>query len=156
MSNFLTRRSLLIGLAALSLPLVAGTAVADNGKGKGNNKNKGKGNSGKGNNGSGTTVQLDNSGLSVRFSNSEIRIINDYYRRYPAGSVQDLPPGIAKNLARGKPLPPGIAKRYLPNNLNALLPSPYAGTNRLIVGNDILLVQATTGLILDVLNNVLN
>lgn len=149
-----TRRSLLIGLGAFAVPFVAGPALADNGKG--NNKNKGKGNSGKGNNGGGTTVELDGGGLSVRFSNSEIRIINDYYRRYPATNVQGLPPGIAKNLARGKPLPPGIAKRYLPNNLNALLPSPYAGTNRLIVGNDILLVQVTTGLILDVLNNVLN
>ncbi|MEQ8652801.1 MAG: anti-virulence regulator CigR family protein [Kiloniellales bacterium] len=154
MSNIQTRRRLLIGLAALSVPLVAGTALADNGKA--NNKDKGKGKSGNGNSGSGTTIQLDDSGLSVRFSNSEIRIINDYYRRYPATNVKGLPPGIAKNLARGKPLPPGIAKRYLPNNLTALLPSPYAGTNRLIVGNDILLVQVTTGLILDVLSNVLN
>ncbi len=149
MSASNTRRSLLIGLGALALPFLGSAALANNGKGKGNNKNKG-------NNSGGTTVELDGSGLSIRFSNSEIRIINDYYRRYPATNVKGLPPGIAKNLARGKPLPPGIAKRYLPNNLNALLPSPYAGTNRLIVGNDILLVQVTTGLILDVLNNVLN
>ncbi len=64
--------------------------------------------------------------------------------------------GVSVTGETGKPLPPGIANRYLPGNLNAQLPAPYAGTNRLIVGNDILLVQLGTGLILDVLTNVLN
>ena len=100
-------------------------------------------------------LQIDEAGLNLRFSNTEIRIIDDYYRRYPAADVKGLPPGIAKNLARGKPLPPGIAKRYLPNDLRSLLPSPCPGTNRVIVGRDVLLVQATKGLILDILNNVL-
>ncbi len=149
MSNGLTRRSLLAGLSLVAVPLLAAPAFADNGKGKGNKKNKGK-------NKSDANVTLDGSGLSLRFSNTEINIINDYYRRYPAQNVKGLPPGIAKNLARGKPLPPGIAKRYLPNNLVSLLPAPYPGTNRLIVGNDVLLVQLTTGLVLDVLNKALN
>ena len=33
-----------------------------------------------------------------------------------------LPPGIAKNLVRGKPLPTGIAKKALPGDLSRPLP----------------------------------
>lgn len=94
-------------------------------------------------------------GVSIRFSDNEVRIIDDYYRRYPA-QVQALPPGIAKNLARGKPLPPGIAKKALPARLSARLPALREGTNRVIVGDDLVLVDVSTGLILDILNGVLN
>ncbi len=159
MTAILPRRCVVFGLSLLPAALLTGVAFADNGKGnsknKGNSGNQGnQGNSGKQGD-SGTQVKIDGSGLSIRFSDSEIRIIDDYYRRYPAGNVQSLPPGIAKNLARGKPLPPGIAKKYLPNDLTRLLPAVRPGTNRLVVGSDILLIEASTGLILDVLNNVL-
>jgi hypothetical protein len=67
------------------------------------------------------------------------------------GPPEGLPPGIAKNLARGKPLPPGIAKRYLPQNLLTQLPRP--GYEWLVVDNDILLVLAATDIIVDVLSD---
>jgi hypothetical protein len=35
--------------------------------------------------------------------------IRSYYASHPAPQARPLPPGIRKNLARGKPLPPGIA-----------------------------------------------
>ena len=88
----------------------------------------------------------------------EIAIIDDYLRRHggdlpPAfAGAQPLPPGIAKKLARGGSLPPGIAKRYFPNNLLAQLP-PRPGQEWLVVGRDILLVAAATGVILDVLRD---
>lgn len=90
---------------------------------------------------------------SVSFDVGERRIIRDYFAttRYDA---KPLPPGIAKNLARGKPLPPGIAKRYLPRDLATRLPV-RAGYERLIVGDDILLVSIATGIIVDILNDVL-
>ncbi|WP_305857881.1 anti-virulence regulator CigR family protein [Balneatrix alpica] len=56
-----------------------------------------------------------------------------YGKEAPKGSEQQnlsqhknkgLPPGIAKNLARGKPLPPGIAKRYDQNTLAKLPQKP--------------------------------
>src|SRR5262245_12550800 len=34
-----------------------------------------------------------------------------------------LPPGIAKNVARGKPLPPGIAKKKVPTTIVRHLPT---------------------------------
>ena len=88
----------------------------------------------------------------------EIAVIHDYLRRYennlpPAfAGAQGLPPGIAMKLARGGTLPPGIAKRYFPNNLLAQLP-PRPGQEWLVVGRDILLVAAATGIILDVLHD---
>jgi Ni/Co efflux regulator RcnB len=67
--------------------------------------------------------------------------------------MKPLPPGIAKKIARGGTLPPGIAKRYFPNDLIAQLPA-RPGQQWVIVGTDVLLVQAGTNLILDLLARV--
>jgi hypothetical protein len=65
-----------------------------------------------------------------------------------------LPPGIAKNVARGKPLPPGIAKKLSPQML-ATLPH-REGYEYAQVGADIVLIEATTRLVVDVLKDVFN
>lgn len=62
-----------------------------------------------------------------------------------------LPPGLAKQLERNGTLPPGLAKRDLPSGLAAALPKTKRGRQRLIVGDDVLLVETATGLILDIL-----
>lgn len=69
-------------------------------------------------------------------------------------AVQPLPPGIARNLARGKPLPPGIAKRYAPSGLLRQL-APRPGYEILVVGASILLVHAATGIVHDILSDVI-
>ncbi|WP_062381541.1 anti-virulence regulator CigR family protein [Pseudomonas abietaniphila] len=69
----------------------------------------------------------------------------DYWRPGPA-----LPPGIQKNLARGKPLPPGIAKK-LDGRLLGQLPR-YEGYEWQQAGTDLILVALATGLIYEVLN----
>ncbi|MDO8837917.1 MAG: anti-virulence regulator CigR family protein [Parvibaculum sp.] len=89
---------------------------------------------------------------SAIFEADEARLIRDYFSTRPM-DVKPLPPGIAKNLARGKPLPPGIAKRYLPGDLTARLPM-RTGYERRIVGDDVLLVSVVTGVIVDILNDV--
>lgn len=90
--------------------------------------------------------------VGLLISGDERRIINDYFRLnpYPA---QGLPPGVAKNLARGKPLPPGIAKRYLPPGLLGRLPA-RPGYEWVAVGRDIALVAIATGIIVDILSDV--
>ncbi|MEX0839177.1 MAG: anti-virulence regulator CigR family protein [Parvibaculum sp.] len=88
---------------------------------------------------------------SISFGADEARIIRDYFAEAPY-DAKPLPPGIAKNLARGKPLPPGIAKRYLPRDLAARLPV-RADYERLIAGDDILLVSIATGIIVDILSD---
>ncbi len=67
------------------------------------------------------------------------------------GKSKGLPPGIAMNLERGKPLPPGIAKRDLPQDLNYSLPDRHDGYERTIVGNDMVLVDIDTGIIADII-----
>jgi len=64
---------------------------------------------------------------------------------------QGMPPGLAK---QGK-LPPGIAKRQLPGSLVAQLPPPPKGYERMIVDNDVLLVNIATQVVHDVLTDVL-
>ena len=87
------------------------------------------------------------------FTELERRQIVQYYQDRPL-STKRLPPGIAKNLARGKPLPPGIAKKFLPEDLNATLPA-RPGYERIIVGSDVLLIDAATQVVADVLRGVL-
>ena len=49
------------------------------------------------------------------------RELKAYYER-SAGKPVALPPGIAKNLERGKALPPGIQRSKVPDDLAARLP----------------------------------
>ena len=98
-------------------------------------------------------------GIGVEFSDDEIRIISAWYRDHGGSSYQGggkgkhkgLPPGIAKNLQRGKPLPPGIAKQHLPSGLVSALPAPPRGYERVIVDGRVLLVEIATQVIHDVL-----
>ncbi len=69
------------------------------------------------------------------------------------GAYQPLPPGIRKNLARGKPVPPGIAKKMAPPAMVARLPS-YPGYEWRIVGTDLVLVAVATLIIADVLFDI--
>ncbi len=62
-----------------------------------------------------------------------------------------LPPGIAKNLARGKPLPPGIAKQYLPSDLLGRLPPIPTGLEYVVVAGKLLLVEAATQMVRQIL-----
>ena len=60
---------------------------------------------------------------------------------------QGLPPGLAKR----KHLPPGLAKRDLPQGLRDILPAAPRGTERIIVDNNVVLIQKATGIVLDIL-----
>lgn len=103
-------------------------------------------------------------GVSVVFTDDEIRIIGAWYSDHGSGSHKGngngkgkhkgLPPGIEKNLARGKPLPPGIAKQYLPDGLIKTLPAPPRGYERIIVDGKVLLVEIATQVIHDILMDV--
>lgn len=92
--------------------------------------------------------------VTAVFTVGERERIIDYYRD-SSTSTRGLPPGIAKNVARGKPLPPGIAKKYLPSDLESGLPA-RAKHRRVIVDDDVLLVAVATGLVVDMLENVIN
>ena len=99
--------------------------------------------------------------VQVVFSEHEAAIIRAYYREHGAHGDhkgnkgrKTLPPGIARNLQRGKPLPPGIARQVLPAGLIDLLPPPPKGHERIVVAGKILLVEIATQVIRDVLEDV--
>lgn len=104
-------------------------------------------------------------GVQVGFSDGEIYTIRAYYTNHSAptrsgngmgrNGSKDLPPGIEKNLQRGKPLPPGIAKQVLPSGLVAQLPPPPKGFERIEVAGKVLLVEIATQVIHDVLEDLI-
>jgi Ni/Co efflux regulator RcnB len=65
-----------------------------------------------------------------------------------------MPQGIAKKLQRGGTLPPGIAKRNLPSPLIRQLPRRSAGQELQVIDDNVVLIEKTTGLILDILAHV--
>ena len=65
-----------------------------------------------------------------------------------------LPPGLRKRLAKHGSLPPGLAKREIPADLDTRLPPPPPGTERVIVGGDVALVDIATNVVLDILYDV--
>lgn len=130
--------------AALGLALVSAgpLLLADPGKNKGHDKSGQHGN--QGNDGQRSGPSIDIGGVQV--------ILNDNRNYWNPGTA--LPPGIQKNLARGKPLPPGIARK-LDGRLVGRLPH-YDGYEWQQAGTDLLLVTIATGVIYEVLRNVLD
>lgn len=115
----------------------------------------------------------------IVFGTIERRIIEDYFglkavqddydddrgkgkhKRKGKGKSKKFPPGLAKRghlppgLAKRSQLPPGLAKRDIPPELAAQLGIPPQGTERIIVDNNVLLIESATGVVLDILQGVL-
>lgn len=160
-------------LAALatvfSIALLSGPVYANPGNGNGNHgnsgnhgNNSGHGNSAnksdKGNNGQGQSDDShgnrknygkpDHVDSDISFSDARRIAVNLGLTGY-----QSLPPGIAKNLARGKPLPPGIAKKAVPRSMLDQLPY-YPGYEWRVVGDDLVLVALSTAIVTSIINGV--
>jgi Ni/Co efflux regulator RcnB len=84
------------------------------------------------------------------FNENDFRV---FVREQHYSGYDSLPPGIRKNLARGKPLPPGIAKRQVPPEMLRRLPV-RAGYEWRAVGTDLVLYSITSGIVDQVLQNV--
>ncbi|MET6675698.1 anti-virulence regulator CigR family protein [Citrobacter amalonaticus] len=163
-----TRHGLKAVLATLiSLSLFATPALANpgNGNGNGNSGNHGnnsgnhgnKGNAQKGNAGQKNNASSDhrkNYGKpdhvdsDISFATARHLAVN-----YGLTGYDSLPPGIAKNLARGKPLPPGIAKKTVPASMLGQLPY-YPGYEWKIVGDDLVLIALSTAVVTAIINGV--
>jgi hypothetical protein len=108
--------------------------------------------------------------VGVVFTEIEKKLIHDYFQQHPGtdesgnkGKSKKMPPGLAKRgqlppglqmqLEKNGTLPPGLAKRDLPPDLLSHLPLAHAGTLRQIVGNDVVLLQEGTNIVLDILEN---
>jgi hypothetical protein len=121
-------------ISALAVLLLGLTGASADAQGKGRGKPV-------------SEVQVSNAKVKGPGTDLEIRIIRDYYSAQ-SRKLKSLPPGIAKNLARGKPLPPGIAKTRVPDDLIGLLPS--RAESLWIVAGDVVLLVDAGDLIVDV------
>jgi hypothetical protein len=97
-------------------------------------------------------------GVSITLSADQAARVQPYLQsgasQQGRGRSGGLPPGIAKNLARGKPLPPGLAKAYLPAQVVSSLPRLPSGFDYVVVAGKLLLVEAATQIIRDVLLDI--
>jgi hypothetical protein len=106
-------------------------------------------------------IKDDDSRIDVRIGDNDQVLIRDYYKS--SKHKKGLPPGLAK---RGGNLPPGLAKRdRLPPGLQGdplpydlekqltRLPSSYV---RVRIGQDIVLMDGKTRVVLDVVYGVAN
>ena len=135
-------------VGALAISLISTPVFADPPHGKGKGKGK---------------QQVDEvpmavmTGTSTNVGPVRINITFDQARRYAIDGgfhgYQPLPPGIRKNLARGKPLPPGIAKKYAPAPMVTRLPA-HPGHEWRVVGTDLVLVAIATAVVVDILVDV--
>ncbi|MEZ5667437.1 MAG: anti-virulence regulator CigR family protein [Alphaproteobacteria bacterium] len=99
----------------------------------------------------GNGVTYGPGGALLHLDNVTVGLVNDWFAANPSAFLRysALPPGIARNLARGKALPPGIAMQALPPALAATLPPVPAGYGRFVVGEDLVLIELTSGLVSD-------
>lgn len=164
-----TALAAVISLAVLTAPAFANPGNGNGGGGQGNgggnhgnsgnhsnsgksgdHSNKGQGN-GKSNENHGNRKNYgkpDHVDSDISFSRARSLAVN-----YGLVGYQALPPGIAKNLARGKPLPPGIAKKTLPASMINDLPY-YPGYEWRAVGDDLVLVALSTAVVTAIINGV--
>ncbi|MBM7356819.1 anti-virulence regulator CigR family protein [Lelliottia amnigena] len=157
----------------MSLTFATAPAMANPGNGQGNGQGNGNGGgqgNGQGNSGNHGNANAGNHGnkqnnahqYSGKSNKSvsddvDVRVSFDRARHlalnYGLTGYDSLPPGIAKNLARGKPLPPGIAKKTVPASMLGQLPS-YPGYEWRVVGDDLVLIALSTAIVTTIINGV--
>jgi len=97
------------------------------------------------------------------FATREITLIQSYFRTnlssLPPGLAkrETLPPGLQKQLERNGTLPPGLQKKIqpLPLDLERQLSVIPTGYRRVVVAGNVILMNPTTGLIYDIVRNVI-
>jgi hypothetical protein len=102
-----------------------------------------------------TTIQRTQIVEIIRGTSTYSYLINNVLRQQIYTQVSSLPPGMQKNLARGKGLPPGIAKKVLlPVSVVNYVNLP-ANTNIIVVGSNVIVIDPIKNVILDIISNIL-
>jgi len=98
--------------------------------------------------------------LRVVFSDSDRRIIRDYYRedyrRLPPGLAKKgkIPPGHAFKLSRHQSIPPDISWDYLPSDVERRLSRLPDGYVRIVIGDDVGILNIRTRVVVDLLEHI--
>lgn len=90
---------------------------------------------------------------SLVYAGITATLAHRYALDYGLSGYSSLPPGVRKNLARGKPLPPGVAKKMVPGPLLGRLPR-YPGYEWRVAGSDLILIAVATAVVADILYDV--
>lgn len=127
------------------------------------------------------TAQAASPVLTGVFNEVERKLIRDYYRsktgaqsdshsdggrgKASKGKGRGLPPGLAKRdqlppglqmqLEKNGTLPPGLAKRDIPRDLRGGMPRRDSRYGTYEIDNDVVLVERATGVIVDILADVI-
>ena len=111
--------------------------------------------------GGGAASAQPSGAVSGGFGKDEARIIIDWFHDsnnlngLPPGLAkrEELPPGLQRQLVRNGRLPPGLEAKIqpLPTVLVAKLPPLPDNRTRVIIGGNVILLDKTTSLIVDVL-----
>lgn len=111
--------------------------------------------------GGSVTVGDRDARVSVGFSTRDRELIRDYYagrrsKPLPPGLAKRdrLPPGLERQLRKGGQLPPGLRGRELPRDLERRLSPLPDGYARVIVGGRIVLQNAGTRVVVDVIQDI--
>lgn len=97
------------------------------------------------------------------FTTQERTLITDWFTRNRSGlppglaKRETLPPGLEKQLRQKGTLPPGLQKKIqpLPLALERQLTQLPTGYRRVVIGGNIIVMNPTTGLIYDIVRNVI-
>ncbi len=98
--------------------------------------------------------------VRVVFTDSDRRIIHDYYRvdyrALPPGLARKgkLPPGHAKRFRTHQPLPPDVEWRHLPGNVERQLSRLPDGYVRIVVGASVAIMNVRTRILFDVIDDI--
>lgn len=141
------KRTIVLASIALLTLLLAGLAVGPEqamAQGKGQGKGHGKGNGNGNGNGSATP-----SAAQIRFAPGDVRVIQEYYGAHPI----NLPPGLQKKLAQGRPLPPGWQKKLqaFPPAIDTRLGIPCDACGRGVIDGYGIIYDKKTAIILDMI-----
>ena len=132
----MTKRYIVLAIA------LCGVLIASPAGAQGRSQGRGRGSGGE---------SATSTSVAVVFREGDRVTFHDYFVAHKI-TAQPLPPGIAKNVARGKPLPPGIAKRAVPAELIAIGPKVDKETSFTIVGDVVVAMKG--GVVIDVLAGV--
>jgi len=110
---------------------------------------------------SGSVVLTDQgTQAGIVFTHRDRTLITRYYANLPAH--KRIPPGLARKrehlppgLVKRDRLPPGLRGRGLPSDLERQLHTLPSGYVRIVVGNDLVLMNRTTREVMDIYRDVI-
>lgn len=94
-------------------------------------------------------IRDDSAVRAAHFSEQDRATIREFYRNSRKNGGKPV-----SAIVRNEPVPAALTGRALPSVLERRLSPLHAGVQRRVYGHDVALVQANTGLVLDVLYGV--